>query len=120
MTHIIFKYKLFFYLLKIGERRRFSDENKFAKRVYLFNKLRENFKEKNFIFLENEDSGSKHIKIHENEDKYLNELRIKYFDLLCNHNKLKIEDQVYQNIEMEMNKNLKDENQSPIVGKLLL
>ena len=39
-------------------------------------------------------------------------------DLLSSYNKLKIEDQVYQNIEIEMNKDIKDEDISFEIGIL--
>ena len=88
-------------------------------------KFRKNFKEKNFNFIENENEnednlGSKNIndKINENQNdkNYLNELRIKYLNLLADFNKLKIEDQVYQNIEFEMNKDIKDEDDFIEIG----
>ena len=68
-------------------------------------------------FLENEESESKNVKLDENEEKYLNELKIKYFELLSNYNKLKIEEQVIQNMEVEMNKNFKGEDDSIEIGK---
>lgn len=37
---------------------------------------------------------------------------MKYFELVANYNELKIEDQIYQNIEMEINKDLQEQNES--------